>query len=209
MTRYILNSGGLRGKPELSREFFTEIVSGLGSCPRLLLCYFAKPRKEWEKKYSEDKKEIPKFIPKGVSPVFDLALPSKLERQLKDSVAIYILGGDDDLIISNLKRFNLPRIWEGKTVATNSASSHALSRYFWSCDARTCGDGLGILPIKFLAHYNSDYGSDDSRGPINWKKAYIELKGYGNKKLPIHALEEGYFITIEISNELFSHHKNT
>lgn len=57
-------------------------------------------------------------------------------------------------------------------------------------------DGLGILPIKFLAHYKSDFGASDPRGPIDWEKAYDELSKYGDTSLPIHALEEGYFVII-------------
>ena len=52
-------------------------------------------------------------------------------------------------------------------------------------------EGLGIFPIKFLAHFKSKYGEDDPRGPIDWDKAYAELKEYGEKDLPIYALEEG------------------
>lgn len=50
---------------------------------------------------------------------------------------------------------------------------------------------LGVLPIKFLAHFKSHYGDIDSRGPIDWDKAYRDLENYGDKSLPIFALEEG------------------
>ena len=196
MTKYILNSGGLRGNPALVKKFFTEVVKGLGNKPKLLICCFAQPREDWERKFTEDKEYIPKFLPKGVSPVFDLAFPSTFESQIKKSDAIYIHGGDDHLIMYWLKQFNIPSIWEGKVVATNSASSHALAKQFWTCDWRQCMNGLGILPIKFLAHYNSEYGNDDSRGPIDWSRAYKELKNYGNQKLQIQALEEGDYIVI-------------
>jgi hypothetical protein len=58
-------------------------------------------------------------------------------------------------------------------------------------------DGLGILPMKFIAHYKSSYGGNDPRGPIDWDKAYSELSKYGDTSLPIHALEEGHFIVIK------------
>ena len=58
-------------------------------------------------------------------------------------------------------------------------------------------DGLGILPIKFLAHYKSEYGADDPRGPINWESALEELKNYGDTSLPVHALKEGGYVVIE------------
>jgi hypothetical protein len=59
-------------------------------------------------------------------------------------------------------------------------------------------DGLGILPIKFIPHYKSEtYGNDDTRGPIDWEKAYEDLADYGDKSLPIQALEEGDFVVLE------------
>jgi hypothetical protein len=72
-----------------------------------------------------------------------------------------------------------------------------LATHFWTCDWRLCLDGLGILPIKFIPHYESDFGADDPRGPIDWQKAYDELAVYGDTSLPIHALTESEFIVLE------------
>ena len=196
MTKYILNSGGLRNNPPLARKFLAEVVKGLGNKPRLLICFFAQPREYWEEKFAQDKEEIPKLLPKGVSPILELAFPQTFEKQMKNSDAIYIHGGDDHLIRYWLKQFKIPKIWEGKVVATNSASSDALAKYFWTCDWRQCMNGLGILPIKFIAHYNSSYGKDNTEGPIDWNNAHDELKSFGDPKIPIHALEEGNYIII-------------
>ena len=38
---------------------------------------------------------------------------------------------------------------------------------------------------------------DDPRGPIDWGKAHEELAEFGDKNLPIHALEEGDFIVFK------------
>ena len=56
---------------------------------------------------------------------------------------------------------------------------------------------MGILPIKFIPHYQSDFGRDDPRGPIDWAKAYQELAAFGDRSLPISAIPEGKFIIIE------------
>lgn len=56
--------------------------------------------------------------------------------------------------------------------------------------------GLSILPIKFLPHYKSSYGNEDSRGHIDWDKALQELKDY-KEDFPIHALKEGEYVVIE------------
>lgn len=178
MTKYILNSGGAKNYPDLAKKFLAEIVKNLGNNPRFLICYFAQPREDWDKKFSEDKEGRFKMFPEGVIPVFELAFPETFEEQIKNSDVVYIHGGDDYLLQYWLRQFNIPKIWEGKIIATSSAGSDALSKYFWTCDLRKCVDGLAILPIKFLPHYKSSYGSEDSRGHIDWNKALQELKGY-------------------------------
>lgn len=191
MTKYVVNSGGIKNYPEKANKFFTEVLSGLGNNPKILMCFFATLREYWEEKYKENLEILPHFFNKEIKPTFELAFPNTFESQIKECDVIYIHGGDDHLVQYWLKKFNLPEIWEGKVVVTSSASSHALSKQFWTCDWRQCMDGLGILPIKFLAHFKSEFGSNDPRGPINWEKAYQELEEYGDKKLPIYALEEG------------------
>lgn len=196
MTKYVLNSGNVGSYPELAKKFFTEVVKGLGNSPKLLICCFANPREDWEEKFAKDTANTD-FFPEGVSPKFELAFPDTFEAQVFNCDAIYIHGGDDHLLQYWLKQFDLPRIWDGKVIATNSASSHAVSKHFWTCDWRKTMDGLGILPIRFLAHYESAYGNDDPRGPIDWKVAYKELEAYGDQSLPIHAVREAEYVVIK------------
>jgi hypothetical protein len=197
MTKYILNSGGYKNYPDLAKKFFSEIVKDLGDNPRFLMVYFSQPREDWEIKLTEDKGEHFKMFPDDVDPIFELAFPETFKEQAKNSDVIFIHGGDDHLLQYWLKKFNIPKIWEGKVIATSSAGSDALSKYFWIRDWRKCMDGLAILPIKFLPHYQSSYGSGDSRGPINWDKALQELKNY-KEDLPIYTLKEGEYVVIEL-----------
>lgn len=193
MTKYILNSGGIRNNPEGGKKFFAEAVKDLNNNPKILLCLFAYSREYWEKKLDEIK--MVSLYPKDINPVFELAFPDKFEEQIKNSDVIYIYGGDDNLLKYWFGKYNIPKIWEGKVVLTNSASSSILAKYFWTCDWRQNMDGLGIFPVKFLPHYQSFYGNDDPRGPIDWNKAYEELKNY-KEDLPIYALKEGEFVII-------------
>lgn len=197
MTKYILNSGGLKDNPDKASKFNKEIVKGLGKAPNILFCYFAVAREYWEEKFTGSTKRFLESMDNDIKPKFELAFPDKFIDQLKNNDAVIIHGGDDNLLLHWLKQYNLPKIWEDKVVAGSSAGSDALVKQFWTCDWRLVMDGLGILPIKFIPHYKSLYGRNDPRGPIDWRRAYKELESHGDKSLLVHALEEGDFIIIE------------
>lgn len=196
MTKYILNAGGTTKDAEKTSKYYAEILKGLGKNPKILYCFFAEKRENWEEKYEKYVGHFESLVDKNTQPIFEMALPDKFEQQVKESDAVIIHGGDDHLVMYWLKQFDLSRMFNGKTVAVSSASSDALSKAFYAIDWRQCMDGLGILPIKFISHYKSDWGENDTRGPIDWENIYNELEGY-KEDLPIHALEEGNFIVIE------------
>jgi peptidase E len=196
MTKYVLNSGGLRKYPTKATLFFKEVIKDLGDNPRVLICFFAQPREDWERKFDDYKKNFLTAIDNQIIPEIELAFPDKFIEQVKNSDAIIIYGGDDYLIKYWLRQYDLPNIWQDKVVATISAGSDVLANSFWTCDWRECLDGLNILPIKFIPHYKSSFGSDDPRGSIDWQKAHDELSQYGDKSLPIYALEDGDFVVI-------------
>jgi hypothetical protein len=77
---------------------------------------------------------------------------------------------------------------EGKTVAGTSAGGDALSRYYYGLDDKEMREGLGLVPLKFIPHFKSDYHGWE----FDWDKAYNELKAY-KEDLPILALAEGQF----------------
>lgn len=198
MTKYVLNSGGIRNQPVLKKKFHHEIVAGLGNNPKFVLCNFAQGREYWENKFTSYSAAIAEDMPEGVQPTFALALPGTFVEQCKHADVIYFHGGDDELLLFWLKQFDCPALFTDKVIATNSASSQAVSTCFWTCDWRQCKDGMGILPIKFIAHYKSVYGKDDPRGPIDWEKACQDLDGYGKPNLPIYALKEGEYKVFQV-----------
>lgn len=197
MTKYILNSGGLGDNPKKANLFYNEMLKDLGSKPKILFCFFARPREDWEKTFDKYKSNFLELIEKDLEPIIELAFPDKFIKQVNNNDVIIIFGGDDILIQYWLKQYDLPKLWEGKVVAGSSAGSNALVNSSWTCDWRKCIDGLNILPIKFIPHYNSDFGIDDPRGEIDWEKAYKEISEYGDKSFKIYALEEGDFVVIE------------
>lgn len=197
MTKYVLNSGGIKNEPELKKQFHQELVKGLGNAPKFLLCNFAQGREYWESKFQSYSNAVAEDMPDGVTPNFVLAMPDSFIEQCKQADVIYFHGGDDHLLKYWMGKYDMTELFKDKVVATNSASSDMLSAHYWTCDWRQCGDGFGILPIKFIPHYQSAFGADDPRGVIDWEKAKQELTEYGDKTLPIYALKEGEFKVFE------------
>lgn len=199
MTKYVLNSGNVRADLTKAKKYFAEVLEGLGTNPKILFCFFGEKREDWEVKFqSYIGDRLPDYMPSGITPKYDMALPNKFIEQCKWADAIYIHGGDDHLIQYWLRKFEVPKIWKDKVVAVSSASMDALATSFWTIDWRELMDGLGVLPIKTIVHYKSNFGADDPRGPIDWEKAKSELEEYGDKSLPVYALEEGDFVVFEV-----------
>lgn len=197
MTKYVLNSGGIKNQPELKKQFHQELVKGLGNTPNFLLCNFAQGREYWEAKFQDYSSAVAEDMPDGVTPGFTLAMPDKFAEQCKRADVIYFHGGDDHLLKYWMGQLYTAELFKDKVVATNSASSDMLATHYWTCDWRQPGDGFGILPIKFIPHYQSAFGADDPRGAIDWEKAKQELTEYGDEALPIYALQEGEYKVFE------------
>lgn len=198
MTKYVLNSGGIKNYPDRKKKFHREVVKGLSKTPKFLMCNFPQGREYWEAKFPAYCDAIRVDMPEGVTPSFELAMPDKFVQQCKDADVIYFHGGDEHLLHYWMEQFDVPTIFKDKVVATNSASSDMLAVSFWTCDWREVHDGFGVLPIKFIPHFKSNFGEDDPRGPIDWDKAYKDTKAYGDESLPILALEEGEYKVFEV-----------
>ena len=198
MTKYVLNSGSTSQYQDKQKAFFAEILKGLGTHPKILIVLFSRPREYWEETFQKYESATKNAVSDDIEAVFEMAMPDTFINQIKNNDIVYILGGDDYLLRFWFDKYDIPNIWENKVVAGSSAGSSILVRHFWTCDWRENMDGLGVLPIKFIPHYNSNYGTDDPyRGGIDWEQAKDELKHYGDINLPIYAIEEGDFIVFE------------
>jgi hypothetical protein len=201
MTKYVLNSGGIKNQPELKKKFHRELISDRGDTPEFLLVNFAQGREYWESKFPAYSNAIAVDLPESVTPSFSLAMPAEFVAQCEQADVIYFHGGDQHMLLYWMQQYDMKKLFKNKVVATNSASSDMLAQSFWTCDWRACMDGFGILPIKFIPHFKSNFGSDDPRGPVDWDKAYQELSVYGDTSLPVYALQEGEFKVFEVEEE--------
>ncbi len=216
MTKYILQSGNVKDFPEkmkkYNKEVFRDFLSGgknektQDESVKVLFNFFSQKREDWEMKYENYDKRLREDVDLKLET--KMAMPDKFTEQCQWADVIIFAGGDDDLLRCRMSKFDVPGIWEGKIIVGSSAGSDYLVDSFWPYDWREVLDGTGLIPIKFIPHYKAlDCAENDSRGDVDWEKAYKELKEYGDKNLPIYALEEGDFVVFEDRKEKIRNNK--
>ncbi len=191
-TKYILIGGYVRKTADGGKAFCEELVKGFVEPVRILDCLFAEPEEIWKEKLANDKTLFAIYLPDKKLEI-QLASPNKFIEQVQWANAIYLRGGETAKLISTLKQSKgWSDVLKGKTLAGTSAGANAIAKYYYSLDKLTVGEGLGLLPIKVLIHYRSDYNALH----IDWDKAYSELRNH-KENLPVLALREGEFKIIE------------
>lgn len=193
MIKYILVGGFVHKAQDGGRAFCEELIKGIDKKPvKILDCMFARKREDWQESIERDNTFFSKFI-KDFE--LELADPNKFTEQVKNSDVIYLRGGHDSPLIELLsKNIGWIKELEGKVLAGTSAGGDAIAKYYCVINTNMVGDGLGLLPIKFIPHWNSDY-SDDEVKDIDWGEELKKIKGY-KEDLPIYTLGEGEFIVI-------------
>lgn len=186
--KYILVGGYPDKAKDSGRAFCEEIVKDFKEPVRVLDCIFGRPRETWEEVFADDKEFFKKHAP-NKKLEFKLADPDNFTSQAKWASAIYFRGGKTSELIKILNQNGgWEKELEGKTLAGTSAGANIMSRYYYGLDSLKICEGLGLLPIKVIVHYRSDYNSPN----IDWDRAYSELKNY-KEDLPIITLAEGEF----------------
>jgi hypothetical protein len=189
MTKYILIGGYPWKATDGGKAFVEELIKGFDGPVRILECIFARPRQEWAKAYSDDQKSFSTHLP-GKQLEFQLADPERFTQQVKWADAIYIRGGSAEIAATEMlkKDGGWMNGLYGKTLAGTSAGADLISKYYYDLDNLKIVEGLGLLPIKVLVHYRSDYNAPN----IDWDSAYELLKNHG-EELPIVTLAEGQY----------------
>ncbi len=191
MTKYILVGGYPDKASDKGKAFCEEVVKDFEEPVRILDCIFARPKEMWVKLFAYDEEFFREHLPNKKLEI-QLADPEKFIEQATWANVIYLKGGRT----SQLKELlNKNKGWDkeldGKTLAGTSAGANAVAKYYYGLSSLKLCEGLGLLPIKVIVHYRSDYNAPS----IDWDKAYSELKNY-KEVLPIITLAEGQFEVI-------------
>lgn len=192
MTKYILAGGFIHRAPDGGQAFCQELVAGFGQGRpvKILNCLFARNPESWADKLLENREYFSRYLDN-----FELILadPERFTAQVKEADVILLQGGYTRVLMEKL--LNNPdwtRYLDGKTVAGSSAGGEVIAKYYCVLKTGRIGDGLGLLPIKFVPHWQADY-ADDEVSDIDWQAEYQKIKEY-QEDLPIYTLTEGQFV---------------
>jgi peptidase E len=188
MTKFILLGGYPAKAADGGKEFAEALVEGCGASPKLLICLFARAPETWEKTFQQERESFTKYLPSHSLDI-RLADPKTFAEQVSWADAIYMRGGVTDTLISILSQNpEWQQHLDGKTLAGSSAGADAIATHHYNLDTRKIGSGLGLLSVKMIPHWKSNYCGPE----FDWEAAYAKLKNYGDA-LPVVTLAEGQF----------------
>ena len=190
MIKYILVGGYIQKTADRGRSFCEELVKNVDVYRpvKILDCMFARPINSWDEKLTEDNQMLSEFITNFVLILADV---NKFEDQVKDADVVFLRGGETDVLLDLLRKIpNWTKDLEGKTIAGTSAGAMAIAKYSHALEQDKLMEGLGLLPVKVVAHWKSDVYE------VDWDRALKEIKDY-KEDLPVYTLAEGEFVVIK------------
>lgn len=145
------------GTKFVNDNFFREVIKDAPDKARVLLVYFAlKPERIAPHKIDD----IEQFENNKGSKVlnYEVADESTFMEQLSRADVVYFGGGSSSRILDALAKYDdLKNKLNGKIVAGDSAGAKVLCSIYYSQKSNEITEGLGILPIKIICHYEEKY----------------------------------------------------
>ncbi|HUC79019.1 MAG TPA: Type 1 glutamine amidotransferase-like domain-containing protein [Candidatus Saccharimonadales bacterium] len=179
VTKVIISGGFADEINSENSKFFTEILKDTPDKINVLLILFAKNENEWELK---SKKIIVQFesVKNRKKIKYTIANLDNLKEQIKESDVVYIRGGDTDLLLAAIKKYPEFKSWVlGKTIAGESAGTYLLSGYFYSKTLGGLHEGLGLLPVKTICHFEGK--NEDKLDESHKELKKVLLKDYEHR----------------------------
>ena len=152
----ILHGGFTREDNESNQAFFREFVNDLPPHATILLCYFAsRVEAEIPEQALIHQRAIERARP-DASFVFVVARTESFLEHVATANAVFFNGGSTSKLLRVLREFpNLPELLASKTVAGSSAGAYALAVLGASHSEPGPRNGLGIVPVRVVCHYES------------------------------------------------------
>jgi hypothetical protein len=177
MTKFILHGGMTSVRNENNKKFYQEVLKDLLENPKILICLFSIEESRWEEEYKWNQKNFMNNL-KRADLEFQLANKNDFIEQLRWADAVHFRGGSTLMLLDVLAKFpefknNLAK----KTISGSSAGALFLTDIFYENDIEEIQQGLGIIPINLITHYQS------SQYPPISDELFAKLKNKNNREL--------------------------
>jgi len=155
MTKFILHGGFARKDNELNHAFYKECVHDITNGANVLIVPFARQEGYTLESFTEQV-DLFKAQAQNKNLNFILATEEKFPSQIKESNVIYLGGGSTRKLLSTLQKYpNIKTLMGGKTIAGSSAGAYVLVTFGASHSEEVVREGLGLVPIRLICHYES------------------------------------------------------
>ena len=187
-TKYILIGGQIHKAQDGGLSFCEELIKGINHRPiKILDCLFAREKDDWSDRFDKDRNF---FFSNSPDFELELASPENFIEQIRNNHVVLFQGGVPRKLISMLDTAgNWLKEAQGKVLVGSSGGADTLCKYYGVGRTGNVREGLGLLPIKFIPHWKSDYGEGLD---INWDSLFEKLKSY-KEDLEIVVLSEGEY----------------
>ena len=177
MTKYILHGGFTTAENPSNDAFYKEFVLGIPDGGMILVVYFAsREEKEIQEKFKKHTERI-QTQTKGRSFHFVMATREGFISQIEKSDAICFYGGSTNKLLEILRTYpNLKSLFTGKTIAGSSAGAYALAHFGSSHHEEKVREGLGIVPVRLVCHYESSVLPPNEKAVSMLKNTAPELE---------------------------------
>lgn len=191
MIKFFLHGWVTSPKTEKNKKFFQETVNQVNG-NKILIVPFSQKNREYENQYEVDKSKFEYHNPdKELEFTMASTDTYTIIEQIKEADLLYFSWGLQEHHLEVLRPIkNLEELIEWKIVAGNSAWSVIWCQSFFSGDYNRLEDGLWILPIKLMVHWQGK--KYDNYNEERLKK----LKNYG-EDLPVYCVKEQEYIVLE------------
>ena len=190
MTKFILAGGYVSYAADGGRQFCRDLTGGFKSPVKILVVFFARSRDSWKADLEQEKKFFADNLhDRACRLIMASPEPMEFHQQVQNADVIWIKGGDTPPLMETLTQdLDWTKHLHGKTVGGTSAGAYALATIYHELDRPVLGQGLGFVPVKIAAHWQSP----EYKPSATWDNIRQELEAT-DPELPVLLLKEGEY----------------
>lgn len=155
-TKYILHGGSAQHQNDANDKFFKEILEDTPEKVKVLLVHFAGETERDQINWESDSGQFERN--KGKHEIeFMVASKKEFYKQISWADVVYLGGGRTPRLLTALKTYkSLGSKFAGKVVTGESAGANVMATYCYSKSGGGVLKGLGLVPVKFMPHYEGE-----------------------------------------------------